>query len=200
MLTYVQADRLVPSPIAGASDEYDGVGLSMPNHPDQLRAPLPEDDAITRQLPLDELETFSGPIVPRLMHVDQETLVSGGPGVAAYLAFARVETAQALAALHAARQGLGRVVLNRIRRNASLEPPFDQYAAILELCAPDEACLAARFAADVREVWREAALVVVARENLLWDMRARQSGSRRSEADPEGRIASAQLVGPATGA
>lgn len=175
MLTYVQADRLVPSPIPGMSEEYDGVGMSMPNLPEMMCAPVPEDDAITQQLPGDELQTFSSHIAPRLMHAEQEILRAGEVGVAAYLAFADIKAAELLASLHAAGTGPGRIILNRMHRNPSLEAPFDQFAAILELGAPDEAGLATAFASDARQVWREAALAMVARESMLWDTRASQA-------------------------
>jgi hypothetical protein len=168
MRVYVQADTLRPAPARGFSVAYDGFCYGIPS--DNFSPPR-EENADLESLAQDELQIFEGPIKPRMISVEPETLIDGGFGFAAWLAFDDESEAEIVAATFARQGALERVVLNHVKRDLSPGVSVVDCHAIVEVCAKDEARLGAALRQDNARRWRNARLSIVAQENLLWDRR-----------------------------
>ncbi|HEY3697483.1 EthD domain-containing protein [Phenylobacterium sp.] len=167
MSRYVQASVIQPAPIAGASADYDAVGVVW-----QWDDARPAGDpAGARTLEADELETFSGPIPPLLLDVDEQVLSDDGAGrTTAYLWFNDLDAARRAAETAAAgaegRPAPNRVVLNRVSE-PNPYPCVLPFKAIVEISARDTDGLRRVLGADGADPLRSD-LAVVAREAILW--------------------------------
>jgi hypothetical protein len=132
--------------------------------------PILPDDADANQLMADdELETFSGPIIPVAMFVDEEVLTPGIlGGTSAYLFFADREKARKVGQSLQAAPEINRLIVNIKRTDAALGPlqgnlPFD---AVVEVSATDLPALRNVVTGDVLN---SADVAMVTREAVLWD-------------------------------
>ncbi len=172
MLLYVQAEVIHPVPIAGASDEHDAVAYLIVHDDAFLAAPGPDDAAGNETMLADELETFSGPIPPVMIFVDEQVLKAGGPGgVTAFLYFVDPARGEPVAEHYRKRDDATRVVLNTERADMALpgSEPVLPYTAIVEVSARDLTTLERILPPGDAEPWRSADLTVVTREAVLWD-------------------------------
>ncbi len=167
---YVQAEPIRPAPIPGASEEYDAVACYIVKDDAFTSEPILPDDADANQLMADdELETFSGPIMPVAMFVDEEVLTPGIlGGTSAYLFFADREKARKVGQSLQAAPEINRLIVNVKRTDAALGPlqgnlPFD---AVVEVSATDLPALRNVVTGDVLN---SADVAMVTREAVLWD-------------------------------
>lgn len=169
-LGYVQSEPIRPSPVPGASEEYDAVACLMVG--DAMFSDRTEQDAEAGQrMAADELETFAVPIPTVSLWVTEEQLRPGDlGGISAYLFFSSEAQAKATANLAVGVDTFTRIVLNQ--RDDSL---FDgalntlPYLAVLELSAAGITSLSAAMAALAGKPQAPAELTVVTRDAVLWD-------------------------------
>jgi hypothetical protein len=170
-LFYTQADVVRPAPIAGLSNEYDGVSYNLAPDDGLFANPSPEDTASVKILSQDELETFRGPIPPMGLVVE-EKIARRGPrgGASAYLFFDSLSDAQATSQALAGHGGIGRVIVNRVRDDlkASDRPLIPPFKGVVEAGAPGVDELSAILSSG-KDVWRKARLALVTQENVLWN-------------------------------
>jgi hypothetical protein len=172
MLLYVQAEVIHPAPIDGASDEHDAVAYLVTHDDAFFGTPSAEDAAGNETMLADELKTFSGPIPPVMIFVDEKVFKEGGHGgVTAFLYFVDPAYAQPVAAHYQNSDDAVRVVLNTEREDLALpgSEPVHPYKAIVEVSALDLGTLESILRPGDAEPWRSADLTVVTREAVLWD-------------------------------
>jgi hypothetical protein len=171
-LLYVQAEPIRPAPVPGASDEYDGIAYIVTNDEAFTAQTTPEDKIGAETMLKDELETFAGPIPPVMMWLKEEILKSGEPGgVTAFLFFTDAGKSRQTAEHYRKCSAANRVVLNN-RRDDFQIPPFKSvlpYRATVEVSASCLAALKTIIEPGQDAVWRQADLLVVTREAVLWD-------------------------------
>ena len=94
---YVQADVVHPSPLPGAAEDYDGIGMLWAPSEEFWRDPSPEDLSGVEAMLEDEKETFAGPIPQVSLMVDEEIARHTGEGrTTAYLYFKNSDRARKL--------------------------------------------------------------------------------------------------------
>ena len=176
-LGYVQAEPILPAPIAGVAETFDAVAYFILR--DEMFDQMTEDDiAGSARMAADELETFSGPIPEVSLWVDEEPVKTGElGGVTAFLFFEDAATAREATEWARLATGLERIILNR--RSDALEPMNTlPYAAVLELAAPGLSTLSAVLTAHERRLLSAPELAVVTREAVLWNRLAIASNDR----------------------
>jgi hypothetical protein len=171
MLLYVQADPIRPTPIAGASGDFDAVCYAVAKDEKSLTLPPPEEMDSVRAILNDELETFSGSIIPVSLPLAEKVLKKGpAGGVTAFLFFKDRNAAQAAATAYAAAAQTSRVVMNEARTDIMTEGRTLPYKALVEVAAPQLEPLKAAIGDDAKAPWRSADLAVIAKEAVLWDI------------------------------
>lgn len=173
-LCYVQAEPILPAPIAGAAEDFDAVAYFMLRDAtfDEMTG---EDNISSALMAADELETFSAPIPSTSLWVDEETIKAGEHGgITAFLFFADASMAEAAAARVHDATGLERVILNRTSETMATMNTLP-YTAVLELSAPNLSLLSAALQANDRKLLATSDLTVVTREAVLWDRLATTS-------------------------
>lgn len=167
-LGYVQAEPLRPTPIVGASEDYDAVACYMVR--DEMFTGMTEEDMPgALAMAEDELETFSGPIPEVSLWVTEEHVKVGAlGGITAFLFCAEADAARALALDAGACAGLHRVVLN-LRDDGAGDAHANTlpFAAVVELAASGIEAL--KETMDSVGAVERAALAMVTREAVLWD-------------------------------
>lgn len=174
MLRYVQADLIRPVPIPGASADHDAVALTLAKDDKLFRNPSAEDAANAQLMLEDEAETFSAPIPPVALMVDEKILRNvGRGGTTAFLFFNEIGAANSVAeAMARAQNGetADRVVVNRVCDDLKMsDKPLLSYKAVVEISASDVEKLKAVLDPGEKASWRKADLTVIARETVLWD-------------------------------
>lgn len=164
---YSQSEILHPAPMAGASDEYDGVSYLIMEDKQMTR----DDMAELAAMVVDEYETFSGPILPVLLRVE-ETVLKPGPfgGVTAYLFFEDRAVAKSVGEHFAHADAPGRVVLNVKRDDLTFYDMSTQlpYNAVVEVSAFTLDQLKGVLEAGATAS-RKADLTAITRECMMWD-------------------------------
>ncbi len=177
MLLYVQADPIRPAPIAGASSEFDAVCYAMSKDEKALTPPPPDQMEGVMAILNDELETFSGSIMPVSLPLTEKVLKKGpAGGVTAFLFFKDMKTAETTAKTLAAAPGISRAVLNEARNDIMTEGRTLPYTAIAEISAPQLDQLKAAIGTDANAPWKSADLAVIAKEAVLWDIPSVRAG------------------------
>ena len=172
-LCYVQAEPVVPAPLAGASEAYDAIAIM-----------VAADEAFTAERTAtgieegkrtleDELETFSGRILPATgLWVTEEKIRNGEPGGATAFLFFKDAAAARAGAEHCrdAREA-NRVTLNLKRPDAPQMGLVSglPYEAIVEISASSVPILTRVMTTSGAPALRDADVSVVARECVLWD-------------------------------
>jgi len=171
MLVYVQADPIRPAPLDGASNEFDAVCYAMSKDEKALTPPPPDQMEGVMAILNDELETFSGSIMPVSLPLTEKVLKKGPVGgVTAFLFFKDLQTAQATANTLAAAPGISRAVLNETRNDIMTEGRTLPYAALVEIAAPQLDLLTAALGTNAKAAWKLADLAIIAKEAVLWDI------------------------------
>ncbi len=173
-LCYVQAEPILPTPIAGASEDFDAVAYFMLRDAtfDEMTG---EDNIGSALMAADELETFSAPIPSTSLWVDEETIKAGERGgITAFLFFEDASTAATAAAWVRDATGLERVILNRTSEAMAAMNTLP-FATVLEVSAPNLSLLSAALQANDRQLLATSELTVVTREAVLWDRLATAS-------------------------
>jgi hypothetical protein len=161
MHAYVQASVIDPAGIAGASRDYDAIGVLWTV--DTPMAGTDLDDVAT--LARDELETFSGYVGPGTQPLDETVLKHDGPGrTTAYLFFSDAQAARRVAETAAASAEADRVALNLPTPGANRAMPYE---AIVEIAARDTGGLKSALGPSGAAP-AGVELALVAREAILW--------------------------------
>lgn len=172
-LGYVQAEPIKPTPIAGASDDYDAVACYMVT--DDMFTRMTDDDLPgAMAMAEDELETFSGPIPDVSLWVREEHIKAGElGGTTAFLFCAAESTARSIGTRARNVAGLNRVILN-LRDDNTGGPGANAlpYSAVVELSANNVLDLETA----AKELLVNADLAVVTREAVLWNRLSQQPG------------------------
>lgn len=170
---YVQAEPIRPAPIAGGSEEYDAVACYMVRD-EAFTAPpiLPDDADANAMMAADELETFSGPIMPVGLFVNEEVLKAGVlGGTSAWLFFGDEGKAREVAKRFAGAPGLNRLICNVKRTDEALGGLQGglPYSAVVEVAAMDLPSLRTILAQTGDDVFKAVDVAVITREAVLWD-------------------------------
>src|SRR5262249_7215832 len=154
--------------LAGASDEYDGVAYLQIREHKPTRQYLYE----LSQMVVDEWETFSGPVLPIILRVDETVLKKGVPGgVTAFLFFDDPNTAEPVAQHYRDADAADRVILN-IRNEALTTGDISSaltYKAVVEVSAHSSDDLNDVLGTSDSAQWRKADLACITRECIMFD-------------------------------
>jgi hypothetical protein len=166
---YMHTDLVRPVPVAGASDQYDGVGYVIFKGDPFANVGNPAATGNANIMLQDELLAFAGPVMPMAVFVADEILKPGRyGGVTAFMWCNDEATARNLAEAFAAQPGAGRVVFNRIieDRPASADPQV-RYKAVAEVAAPGVEEIKTLF--EAVPAWRKADLTLIDRDAVLFN-------------------------------
>ncbi len=170
---YVQAEPIRPAPLPGACEDYDAVACYMVRDDAFTSPPILPDDADANELMArDELETFSGPIMPVAMFVNEDVMKAGVlGGTSAYLFFSDAGAAREIAHRSEGAPGINRLILNVKRTDEALGSLQGglPYAAVVEVSAADLPALREVIAHAGEGVLQAADVAMVTREAVLWD-------------------------------
>jgi len=173
---YIQAEPIRPAPLAGACEDYDAVACYMVRDDAFTSPPILPDDAEANELMArDELETFSGPIMPVGMFVNEEVIKAGVlGGTSAYLFFGDMGRAQDIARRFEGAPGINRLILNVKRADEALGSLQGglPYSAVIEVAAMDLSSLRVILATAGDDALAAADVAMVTREAVLWDRMA----------------------------
>jgi hypothetical protein len=172
MLFYSQAEPIRPTPIAGASGDYDAVAYLRTDSDDFYWDPGPVGLAETEMMLQDELETFAGNIQPVILWVNENALKKGPPGgITAFLFFIDPATAASVGDHYRNSDTALRIVLNTVREDIQLPgvKPLLPYKAVVEVSAIDLPALKNILEPAESAPWHLSDVAVVTREAVLWD-------------------------------
>jgi hypothetical protein len=167
-VSYVQAEPLKDSGIAGVSTEYDAVATYAVD--DAMFSEMNDDDMPgALAMAEDELETFSCPISDVSLWVQEDVIKAGEPGgITAYLFYDDLAKAHESANSLGLYDALHRVVLNRADEGDMAAGNTLPYKAILEASATSIPALASALG----DHQGNAVVTVVARDTVLWERRS----------------------------
>jgi hypothetical protein len=167
---YMQADVVRPIPIAGASNEYDGVSYMLAPDDGLFANPSAEDTANVQILLEDELKTFRGPIPPMGLVLEENVAKPGARGGAtAYLFFNALDQAQSVVDSFARHKDVRRLIMNRVRDDLKATKELALgYKGVAEISANSVKELTTLLASDTPS-WRGVPLALVTQEAILWD-------------------------------
>lgn len=166
-ILYMQAEPIPSLAMPGVTEDYDAIGYIM-GHPHTRTA---SEDAQLEAMAKDELETFSGLIVPVILTVHETILKAGAMGGVTAFLFSKDPARAATLAERYRASGAERVILNVSRTDipagemSSLIP----YRAVVEVSAADLDRLKAVLGSSDAAPWRGADLAVITRECVMWD-------------------------------
>lgn len=163
---YVQAEVVHSLSPADEAPTHDAVAYLV-----QPRQALSDGELTELQrMEEDEYETFSGPILPVLLQVEQCVLVDGSPGgVTAFLFFLSKERAGFVAGHYGQAKGANRVIINtRLDTGIPGMSADLPYGAVVEVSAATLTGLRSVLDAD-GALWQEADLATITRECVMWD-------------------------------
>jgi hypothetical protein len=172
-LLYVQAEPIRPAPIAGASDQYDGIACLVAQDEafdDELLTP--EDKLDGERMLKDEFDTFESPIPPVILWLVEDVLKPcERGGMAAFLFFLDAGAARHTAEFYAKKRNANRVVMNLRRNDIQLGSVKSilPYQAVVEVSASSVTRLTEVIGAIGKPADSIADLVVVTREAVMWD-------------------------------
>ena len=167
---YVQAEPLQPTPVAGASGDYDAVACYMVRD-DMFVDMNDEDMAGAMKMLEDELETFSGPIADVSLWVREEKIKPGElGGITAFLFFSDAAKARETGERFRDATALHRITLN-LRDDSALgaEANTLPYEAVLELATWSPADLARVLESDGASLPSTPEVMTINREAVFWD-------------------------------
>jgi len=168
---YAHADVLHPTPISGASEDYDGVGLIWVKGEDMWRNPQPGDMKDVETLLEDEKQTFSHPIPEYSLICDEEVLRDDGDGrITIFLYFNNNDQARKIAQSLSVSldKDVQRIVFNTPKNLGAFADPVLPYRGVLELSARTGEKLRRVLHAQAPSLLQDANLAVVTRVAQLW--------------------------------
>jgi hypothetical protein len=172
-LLYVQAEPIRPVPVAGASDQYDGVAYIITrNEAFDERLLTPQDNEDGEKMLRDEYETFESPITPRILWVEEDVIrPCERGGVTAFFFLLDAGRASRTAERYAQCDRVNRVVVNRRRNDIQLGSAKSvlPYQAVVEIAASSVTHLKEVLDSIPTPVSSIADLTIITREAVLWD-------------------------------